>query len=444
MASARSKTLTDKEIKAKIKALEQSEQKECVFNVGGVAGLAVRWRGANSIQWLLRVQTKSLRIKKTASFASMSLREAREWAAFILANNGKTQKEIEAEQTEAKTVAELWPDFLTAFFASDGWTYSEKARHNKEAFGRRHIFPYIGGLRPDEIDYPHVIAALNGAISADNRKKRLVIIRQFLNWCKPQGLRTKPLPTDLSELKSSLVVLEKKANHQPVVSWQEVPRFVCALMSGKNSRSIGALALLFKILTIARNAPIRLATWAEFDETLTLWTVPRQHMKEKKEKGKSIRTERTDPHLVPLSNQAQAILLLLKELKSTTGLVFGSGFGANFGRPISDRTLKAYIERVSDREERAGRVSFRDTNELDDDGRPRVAVPHGFRSDFESWALEHGFPERIINMCQDHLDKTDNYNRAYRRDTQLPARRELLQAWADYCLSQCPADWCKW
>lgn len=167
-------------------------------------------------------------------------------------------------------------------------------------------------------------------------------------------------------------------------------------------------------------------------------------MKEKKEKGKSIRTERTDPHLVPLSNQAQAILLLLKELKGTTGLVFGSGFGANFGRPISDRTLKAYIERVSDREERARRVSFRDINELDDDGRPRVAVPHGFRSDFESWALEHGFPERIINMCQDHLDKTDNYNRAYRRDTQLPARRELLQAWADYCLSQCPADWCKW
>lgn len=429
-------------VEAKLRNLKASGKADVSFSVGGVAGLKIRWRGSNNIQWCFRSQSQGLKAVKTAPYASMSLQQAREWARFILEHNGKTPKEIEAETPHVKTVAQLWPEFLEDSFKSGQWTYSPKVQANKEAFGRNHVFPYMGDLSPEEVDYPQVIEALNGAISNDNRKKRLIIIRQFLKWCKPKGLRTKPLPTDIDELKTYLTAIDIKLDHQPAVGWKNVPRFVHALMSGKNSRSIGALALLFKILTVSRNEPVRLAQWSEFDADFSLWTVPRQHMKEKHDKkNTSNKVRRTDPHLVPLSNQARKILLLLKSVKGTTGLVFGSGFGANFGRPITDATLKAYIVRVNAREERAGREGFRDKSQLDKKGNPRVAVPHGFRSDFESWALENGYPERIINMCQDHLDKTDAYNGAYRRDDQLERRRELLQAWADYCLGQCPADW---
>lgn len=442
MKSTRIPELKQAVVDSKLRSLKASGQTDVSFSVGGVAGLKVRWRGVNSVQWLFRSQSQGLKIIKTAPYASMSLQAARDWARFILEHNGKTPREVEAEASSIKTVAELWPEFLADSFKSGQWTYSPKVQADKEAFGRNHVFPYIGKLTPEEVDYPHVIAALNGASSKDNRKKRLIIIRQFLRWCKPKGLRTSPLPTDIDELKTSLTAIDSKLDHHPAVGWENVPRFVQALMSGKYNRSVGALALLFKILTVASNEPIYFAEWSEFDDSFTLWTVPREHMKEKHDKkNTSNKIRRTDPHLVPLSNQARAILLLLKEVKGTTGLVFGSGFGANFGRPISNSTLRAYIVRVSAREEREGHEGFRDKNQLDKDGNPRVAVPHGFRSDFESWALEKGFPERIIGMCQDHLDKTDAYNGAYRRDDQLKSRRELLQAWADYCLEKCPANW---
>lgn len=442
MKTSRMNTLTQAAIESKLRNLKSSGETDVSFSVGGVAGLKIRWRGQKNVQWFFRSQSQGLRVVKTSPYSSMSLQQARDWARFILEHDGKTPKEVEAQAKNAKTVAELWSDFLNDFFKSGEWTYSPKAMANKEAFGRNHVFPYIGKLVPDDVDYPHVIDALNGAKSKDNRRKRLFIIRQFLKWCKPRGLRTRPLPTDIDELKTSLTAFGGNQRHQPAVGWKNVPRFVNALMSGKNSRSIGALALLFKILTASRNEPVHYAQWSEFNDDFSLWTVPREHMKEKHDKkNSSNKIKRTDPHLVPLSSQARAILLLLKEAKGTTGLVFGSGCGANFGKPISDATLKAYIVRVSDREEREGREGFRDKKQLDKNGNPRIAVPHGFRSDFESWALEMAFPERIISMCQDHLDKTDAYSGAYRRDDQLTPRRELLQAWADYCFSQCQLDW---
>jgi integrase len=64
--------------------------------------------------------------------------------------------------------------------------------------------------------------------------------------------------------------------------------------------------------------------------------------------------------------------------------------------------------------------------------RPGYTV-HGFRSSFRDWAAEQtSFPNIVAEAALAHVigDKTEA---AYRRGDLLEKRRDLMQAWADYC-----------
>ena len=62
-------------------------------------------------------------------------------------------------------------------------------------------------------------------------------------------------------------------------------------------------------------------------------------------------------------------------------------------------------------------------------------VPHGMRSTFRDWAGdETDFAREVIEECLAHT-VGDETERAYRRGDALRKRREVLQAWSDYCLS---------
>jgi integrase len=66
-----------------------------------------------------------------------------------------------------------------------------------------------------------------------------------------------------------------------------------------------------------------------------------------------------------------------------------------------------------------------------DDG----STVHGFRSSFSTWARERsGFSEEVIEHALAHGHKS-KVIAAYARTTRLDERRELMQAWADYCFS---------
>jgi len=59
---------------------------------------------------------------------------------------------------------------------------------------------------------------------------------------------------------------------------------------------------------------------------------------------------------------------------------------------------------------------------------------HGFRSTFRDWIAERtNFPQRVAETALAHKLK-DGAEAAYQRGDLLEKRKELMEAWADYCL----------
>lgn len=69
-------------------------------------------------------------------------------------------------------------------------------------------------------------------------------------------------------------------------------------------------------------------------------------------------------------------------------------------------------------------------------------TPHGMRSTFRDWAGdETDYARETIEECLAHV-VGDETERAYRRSDALRKRRQVLEAWSDYCLSEMTAGVC--
>ena len=54
---------------------------------------------------------------------------------------------------------------------------------------------------------------------------------------------------------------------------------------------------------------------------------------------------------------------------------------------------------------------------------------------FKTWATERtNYPREVVELCLSHL-QGDPLERAYQRGDIIEKRRQLMQAWADYCES---------
>ncbi len=65
---------------------------------------------------------------------------------------------------------------------------------------------------------------------------------------------------------------------------------------------------------------------------------------------------------------------------------------------------------------------------------------HGFRSAFRDWAAETtDFPNNVVEMALAHL-VGNAVEAAYRHGDLFEKRRELMGAWAVYCVGQAKQD----
>lgn len=120
-------------------------------------------------------------------------------------------------------------------------------------------------------------------------------------------------------------------------------------------------------------------------------------------------------HRVPLVPRVVEIVKELLKLPGTE-LVFT---GQRAGAPLSDMSLSAVLRRMKIP---TGAASI-----------------HGFRSSFKDWAIETtSFPNELSEAALAHVtgDKTE---RAYRRGDALERRRQLMEAWAAFCLQDAGA-----
>jgi integrase len=121
-------------------------------------------------------------------------------------------------------------------------------------------------------------------------------------------------------------------------------------------------------------------------------------------------------HKVPLSDAALSILHGLAKLRQSE-LVFP---GQKAGHPLSNMSMLKVLERMN---------------------YPGLTT-HGFRSTFRDWVAEKtDFLGEVAEKALAHAI-SHKVEAAYRRGDMFEKRRELMEAWANYCQVRTAASSC--
>lgn len=318
------------------------------------------------------------------------------------------------------SIRELWPIWINEYTNLKTWT-DRNAYQRRYALGEKYIFPIIGSKKPYQVSIQNVVDCLQLAMQNTHQThlKVLIALSQFLRWSTAKQLRdpNKRLPTDIELIEPYLGTrLRKPCGHHPSVDWRDVPLFISLLVK---ESSVSAKALLFTILTVSRLQSVCQAQWNEMNFVLNEWQIPPTHMKGKQGHNR--------PHEVPLSTQATKLLSSLTPsgAVSSEKLVFSAT-----GSELSGTALRKLIRKLDKIALDQGLTGFKDPLQNN-----RVAVTHGFRASFATWAQETGKDMSVVERCLSHIDPNDRYHGAYRRGQMISQRKRLLQAWANYCYS---------
>jgi integrase len=132
------------------------------------------------------------------------------------------------------------------------------------------------------------------------------------------------------------------------------------------------------------------------------WRIPAAKMKMK------------EPHIVPLSRQALAVLDRNRELNGSASFIFPSVYSP--GRPISENTLNIALRRLGFTKDEM--------------------TSHGFRTTASTLLNEMGWHPDAIERQLAHRPK-NQVRGAYNQAQYLPDRKRMMQAWADYLETLC-------
>ncbi|MCO5106646.1 MAG: integrase arm-type DNA-binding domain-containing protein [Burkholderiaceae bacterium] len=394
--------------------------------VGGVPGLALQVTEQGARTWLLRYSVGTKRREMgLGSFDGVPLAEAREAARKArdqlregvdpIDQRRAVRSAMIAESARQVTFDEAARRYIKTH--APGWRSAKHAQQWKNTLAS-YASPRLGRMLVRDIDSPHVVEVLRPIWQTKHETAARLRgrIEKILDWAYSARLRTGENPARWAVLKPLLLDPTKAADkgHHPALDWREVGDFWAEL--GK-AEGIAARALQFGILTAMRHTAVVGARWEEIDLQAGVWTVPAERMKAAGKK-------KPTPHRVPLAPAALELLRSVPRLEGSE-LVFPSSRGQS---TLSDRSLKAVIERLHEARVQAGGAGWIDRNEGN-----RIATPHGIaRSTFKTWAADATkFPHELSEKALAHEEES-KVVAAYQRGDQLERRRPLMVEWARF------------
>ncbi|EIA0558113.1 integrase arm-type DNA-binding domain-containing protein [Enterobacter asburiae] len=261
-----------------------------------------------------------------------------------------------------------------------------------EAFNKD-VFPYIGKKPISEIkplELLNVLRRMEGRGATEKAKKVRQRCGEVFRYAIVTGrAEYNPAPDLTSAMQGH------ESSHYPFLNAPELPAFFEALSRYSGSELV-VLAARLLIITGLRTGELRGATWQEIDVDAAVWEIPAERMKMRR------------PHIVPLSLQAQAIIMRIREMTGRYPYIFP-------GRNDPRKTMsEASINQVFKRIGYAGRVTG-----------------HGFRHTMSTILHEQGYNTAWIETQLAHVDK-NSIRGTYNHAQYLDGRREMLQWYADY------------
>ena len=383
-------------------AIKQAKPQDKIYYLkdGGSLFLEVTPAGGKNWRFRYRFNGKA-GVLSPGKYPAVSLAEARERAAEarrLLAdgiNPGEAKKEAKlaaqvASASAFEVIAIEWHEKQLP-----RWTAGHAARIMDSLV--KDVFPYLGRINVAELTAPKILACVQkvekrGAVETAGRV--LQRINAVLRYAIQTG-RTDRNPAN--DVVGALTA--QKVQHMPALPRTELPEFYRRLAAA-NLYQPTRIAMHLLVLTFVRPGELRAARWDEFDIERAEWRIPAERMKMRQ------------PHIVPLSRQALALLATLQPLTGRGALLFPAM--TDHAKPMSENTLSYAMGRM---------------------GYQGVATPHGFRALASTTLNEEGFDPDVIERQLAHAER-NKVRAAYHRAEYLDERRKMMQWWADFLDSQ--------
>ncbi len=387
--------LTDKEIQA-------AKPRDKLYRLSDGMGLCLEVSPSGGKLWRLRYrhngkekmlalgrypEVRGPEARKRAGEARQAVQEGRDPSAEKRVE--KERRRIAADES-FEAVARTWMAKVTSQLAD-----STKSKH--KAYLEANVFPWIGSRPIAELTATDMIAILRrieGRGALDIAKRAHNLCGRIFRYGVAHGLCERD-PTRDIELRDVLPPPNVR-HHASITDPKEVGGLMRAI-DGFTGAMTTRCALKLAPLVFVRPGELRHAEWSEFNLDAGEWRIPAAKMKMREQ------------HIVPLSQQAIAILSELRPLTGRGRYLFPSE--RTGARPMSENTVNAALRRMGySKDEMTG---------------------HGFRSTASTLLHELGFPHAVIERQLAHAER-NKVSAAYNFAEYLPERRSMMQQWSDH------------
>jgi len=302
--------------------------------------------------------------------------------------------QIVAAQNTFETVAREWHEMQRG-------TWSVDHAHRVMDRLEKDVFPHLGRRPISEISAPELLAVIRriesrGALET-SRKTHQTCGQVFRYAIAVGKAERDPSPDLRGALKTRAV------KNMARVSEGELPELLAAI-DGYDGDRRTKLALRLLSLTFVRTVELRFAEWSEFDLERAEWRIPAPRMKMRQ------------PHIVPLSRQALAVIQAIGDTTTNKRWLLPSP--RNPEQPISENTILYALYRMGFH----GRMTG-----------------HGFRGLASTVLNERGFNPDWIERQLAHTEQ-NSIRAAYNHAQHLPERHRMMQWWANYLDQQSGAN----
>ncbi len=336
-------------------------------------------------------------------YPAVSLAEARQKrdaAKKLLAvNHDPLQANRENRVAKSKRAAETFESIARDWLKTTAGKRAAGTQAKLSNWLEHDVFPNIGKMPIATIGPRDVLERVLRKLEArgvnDSAHRIKQLIGQVFRFAVVSGMAERDVTAELAE-----ALEPKQSGHFAAITEPkkaaELLRAIYAYEGAGHPCTVNALKLA--PMVFVRPGELRTAEWAELDLDKAEWRIP----------GAKIKTG--NDHIVPLAKQAVEAFRALHPLTGHGKFVFPSRRGG--GKPMSENTINVAL-----------RVLGFDSS---------IQSAHGFRA-MARTILDEVLGERVdlIEHQLAHAVKDAN-GRAYNRTAHLPARREMMQRWADY------------
>ncbi len=255
-------------------------------------------------------------------FPFMSLAEAR--AASLEAKRRVRGGVRDREARTFRALAEEWLDKKVRGVRVPTHVKSIEQRLN------RHIYPFVGDMEVTAIAPADMLAVLRRVEDA-GKIETAYRVQNILSQVMSYGVATTELSHNfMPDLRGALRRRGKVKHFAALTDERDIAKFVRGFdMVGSMITRYG---LYFNAYTIVRPNELRKAEWSEIDLSASLWTIPAERMKMRRE------------HVVPLSRQAVGVLENIRPFTGASRYIFPQL--RDFAKPMSEATLLVEIHKI--------------------------------------------------------------------------------------------------